>query len=149
VWDPNNYDDTCAVQEHNLGRKDIFVIGVPGTLDKLPQPFDITGTYHPDLTTNNFGRRARHHYSTAPIYQRLWGWSHGVADGLNPKDHNVGMNTLVFQETYWKHSEGHKFETRVRGKGHWGDDVYPGCADIRNGSTPGHLQDYNYKPDGN
>ena len=134
-------------QEYNpirdeYGNGSIFVVAVPRHEVKFPNPLSITGEFHyfehqiDDLRSND-----TIHYSTAPYYNRLYGWqAFGISGDLDLPGLVYGNemsrpNSIVYRGHTRRYSSvDKKFSDIEKGTGHWKPgNTYIGCARVRKG----------------
>jgi hypothetical protein len=144
IWDPLNDEDIDDYINGDL-KKDIFIVP---TLDNHPidaHVMDMTGRYHSSLGISEDGQKSTH-YDFAPIACEIWGWDHkkDPTSRVFRDNDQPEFNTLCFQEhqTAYVPSEK-KFAPLHLDKGHWGQDVYPGCGKVRRAVEP-YLKDAGY-----
>jgi hypothetical protein len=146
IWDPLDRDD---VVEYNQGHleKDIFLM--PCLSNYVADDFhmDISGRYHESLNVSDACQESTN-YEAAAIFSKVWGFRN-ARNYTNERQNYMAhvprnQNTLCFQEhqTSWNASE-RKWDCRFIDKGHWGMNVYPGCAQVRRNALK-HLQATNY-----
>lgn len=135
VWDATNPQDRAEYRNGEL-TKDIHFVPVLMNQNVDANHIDATGRYHDDIGANEDAQKMTH-YDAAPIYAEFWGWSHealNLRDGSYSNVRVAHENTIMFQEHQSMYNSGSgAFDLYVRGKGHWGDRVYPGCGRVRRG----------------
>ena len=134
IWEINDPIHRAKFQEGLFHFRSI--IPVPVRINR-PDPmwvYDVTGAFNRHLGTTP-------DECTDPSL-RIWANAWGIVQDLGnplkrpiiPHDRVIGSNTLVFQATQLIFEEKTKaLSGRVRGKGHWGENEYNGCCDIRRG----------------
>lgn len=143
-WNPLNPDH---VQAHRSGKTNVaslFAIAIPHweDLGNRANRLDITGTWPQDLAeeADDDPNNPRLHYSTAPIYRSIWGWTHPTE--YLPTSYFTpfpGYNTLVSQDTQYLaavNGEGeiiHPMARVLHGCGPWGHVIYNGVVADRHG----------------
>jgi hypothetical protein len=135
---------------------DMMVFPVPGSTDNIDDVFDITGQFPRVITSDNFRdydcvRGDEYHKSRRGTHYRSTEFTHAVWDiapsvyssqerEIEPQSVQLGTNTIVHQQSQYVWSEDGQFSTRIKGMGHWQDQVYTGVAAERSGRKPAILR---------
>jgi hypothetical protein len=117
------------------------MIAIPvGYRENLTDPLSLTGELA--FGTSNFPITADGslQYSTAPRVNALYGFRHAQRFdeyALAPHggaDSERSLNVLCHPGHYMMYNEKEReFNILHKGRGHWGDNTYPGCAKVRDG----------------
>lgn len=147
LWDPLNVDDLRDYHDGNL-YNDIFAVAVPVNYRPDSWYLDITGRYHPSLNANRSAELATL-YSSADIYAAHWGWTAPLKDPTNMRykdSYPAKYNTLCLQMMEMMYSSKKGDFSRIKiNRGHWGPDIYAGCAAAHIGKGGGgYLLPTNY-----
>jgi hypothetical protein len=147
---------------------DMMVLPVPGSTGNIEDVFDITGEFPINITHNNFNNHAcvetptsghehgpglqnnakpvLRHYRSSAFCQDVWEVkkSAGVEPReIDPQTVTLGTNTMVFQQAQYIWSGDGAFETRIKGRDYWQDQVYAGVGAERSGRKPAILRGRN------
>lgn len=135
VWNNNDINDIEAYRGFQYNR-DIHLIPTPIGTYTNSRHMDITGSYHPALQAHENASLASAIYNQKVMVE-LWGFD---TQQRNPLDRDFGenasvqTNTICFQEHQgvWNHASK-AWNRIITNKGHWGENVYPGCGKTRRG----------------
>lgn len=135
-WDATTYQkrDYRKPLEHSL-----ICVAIPVTETKFPMPLDTRGHYNTSYVRGLEGEDKRAHYSTCYRYMKLHNFGSkgtgGTADLPAMIQGARHDNTICYPGHHQRYDvTNNNFGDVKIGKGHWGKDVYPGCADVRHGS---------------
>jgi hypothetical protein len=128
----------------------LICVAIPVIETKFPLPMDICGRFHTQYTMEMEGQgqfERQMHYSTAPRFTQEFNFGKGGKQGsdvppMMPGRHHDNTVCYPGHRQLWDTTRNAFSNVKV-GQGHWGKDVYPGCADIRRGSLD-VLETQNY-----
>jgi hypothetical protein len=129
----------------------LICVATPITETKYPSPLDISGRFNVEYVaglTTKTGYEPLH-YSTAARYNALYGFHSYLSTKMGSdqphiqagRSHNNRICHQGHQAAYNRITGKHDKVTI--NKGHWGPNVYAGCAPIRNGDLS-VLQEQRY-----
>ncbi len=120
---------------------DIFVCAVPLEWEDNRTIIDITGSYDSERCKDPMAHIP--HYPSAKLYAEHWGWKHqplepeADVDYFGQGSQMLAYNTIClqnFQANFnYLGAGGGDWTGYVVNKGHWGENVYPGCGRVRKG----------------
>ena len=136
--EPTDYDPNQDV----YGRGSIFVVALPRTETKVINPLSITGKFTLfNAEIEDEADNRHNHYSTAPFYNKFWGWQQkGSNEEIDMSKYTyineqTTANTIVYNgHTQYFNDKSGGFDAVSQGTGHWkSTGIYPGCASARRG----------------
>jgi hypothetical protein len=148
-----NQPETYDPQHDIYGDGSIFVVALPRYETELLNPLSITGKFHyMDEEVYDMKENDNLHYSTAPFYNRMYGWqgkgvgSDGGFDFIYMNERATPNATVWFGHTLYYIGKDGAFTGVRQGTGHWGPDhTYIGCNDARAGKMKEFRSvDYNH-----
>jgi hypothetical protein len=137
VYDPL---DAIDVESYSIGQieRDIHLIPCPISTFTNARQFDISGSYHPNLSPSKQSSEETDFFGLR-IYGKRWGWTSRQLqrDPLDTSffsEGNPKTNTICFQghQGIYNHATGN-LDRIITEKGHWGPNVYAGCGQSRKG----------------
>jgi hypothetical protein len=136
VWNMLSEDHVDAYRSNELNC-DIFPAACSPEFVVDTQFMDITGRFNERLSPNDEAKKATYYGPMANVLSQVWGWR-AVSSPLNREHFSAiqsKFNTLVFQEKQWRYNPKTKqFDDAISDKGHFGQYVFPGCAEARRGN---------------
>jgi hypothetical protein len=137
-WDATTYNkrDLKKRLDHSL-----ICVAIPVVETKFPLPLDIRGHYQTTYVRGLEDEDKRAHYSTCYRFRKQYNFgtkgTGGSADLPAMVQGARHDNTLCYpghHQLFDPAPSKQNFSIVKIGRGHWGKDVYPGCADVRHGS---------------
>jgi hypothetical protein len=141
-WTPKEYRAKVFTHLQNS----LICVFVPLVERKFPKRMDVSGRFYTEyaLQTNKDDRL---HYSTAYRYNQLYNFRGDGAQGSETPMmtlQRIHNNRIVVEGHHQLWNKKLSEHSRiVVGKGHWGQDVYAGCGQVRNGKLT-QLREQNY-----
>jgi hypothetical protein len=128
----------------------MMVLPVPGCTSHIEDVFDISGVFPNCITGNNFDHHncvkdlvtnSMVHYASSEWCKQRWNIEANTGHReIDPQTVRLGTNTIVLQQSQYVWSGDGQFATRVKGRGHWQDQIYTGVAAERSGRKPAILR---------
>ena len=149
---PDAYKE--ALHGGKLGQGDaadlIVVACEGGSLDKINDCIDITGRFHPSVYERFTGEASDNmleHYPESRVVYHNLGLQELDPYRQNELDEFVNriqrINTVCFRGMELRKGVDEKWVPDQLNKGHWGENVYPGCRRVRDGENT-FIQDQEY-----
>lgn len=143
IWDPMDVENDLDDFMRGVMTRDMFACAVPANWLPRDHKLDITGEHHSSIEASTV-KDGTLHYPSAKVYANRWQWETSEYNVLN-KTYFCGDDpvtrkhqTLCFQDVQFGYQwngmrGGGDFSKVIIEKGHWGPDVYEGCARVRRG----------------
>ena len=140
------YEDFHSYMQDYAPDRSLFACITPYSSTEHPNPMDITGSLPNDRAVPS-AHEVGYQYASAGFYRNFWKWDNqGFADGGAP--HYTASLNRMNSICYQGHQSMYNAQTKtadlvIKGTGHWGDKIYPGCGKVRAGFAK-MLENVNY-----
>jgi hypothetical protein len=143
--------DTYKQKDPRELTNSLICVAIPVVETRFPLPMDISGRFHTQYVMQQMDGQGQFerqlHYSTAPRYVQMYQFGKDGKQGSDVPPMMTGRhhdNTVCYpgHHQLWDPTKNNFSIVKI-GRGHWGKDVYPGCASVRHGSLD-VLETQNY-----